>query len=288
MIPLMMEEGYRPTGWLGLLLGAKLYINFHPAAVETEELFMSSMALVERELDDRGKIGHDVSLSEGEPPKVAAFEPAPEPTPAPTPAPAPAPAPVAPAATGTPTTPARTTLVPAANEVERFPSGFQMSPMQQQRQQQASSTSVSSIASGSFAEMVAFFRDERQHLEAKVESQRQEMEVQRQAWQTKLEQHQREIEAQRQEIEQLKNQSIQARLREHQTAALQARFNALHASKLLTDDELYKLEDALIESLDGCDAGQLATSLIALSERVANESAFARHLRRKYAEQPGV
>ena len=24
MIPLMMEEGYRPTGWLGLLLGARL------------------------------------------------------------------------------------------------------------------------------------------------------------------------------------------------------------------------------------------------------------------------
>jgi hypothetical protein len=258
MIPLMMEEGYRPTGWLGLLLGAKLYINFHPAAVETEELFMNSMALVERELDDRGKhIGHDVSPSEGEPPKVVAFEPTPEP--APEPAPAPALAPVAPAATATP---ARTTLVPVANEVERFSSGFQRSSMQQQQKQQA--PSVSSITNGSFAEMVAFFRDEREHLEAKVESQRQE------------------IEAQRQEIEQLKNQSIQARLRELQTAALQARFNALHASKLLTDDELYKLEDALIESLDGCDEGQVATSLVALSERVANESAFARHLRRKY------
>ena len=33
MIPLMMEKGYCATGWLGMLLGTRIYFNFHPAAV---------------------------------------------------------------------------------------------------------------------------------------------------------------------------------------------------------------------------------------------------------------
>ena len=28
IIPLMMEENYRPDGWLGIILGSKLYMNF--------------------------------------------------------------------------------------------------------------------------------------------------------------------------------------------------------------------------------------------------------------------
>jgi hypothetical protein len=29
MITLMMETGYRPTGWLGLIMGTQLYFKFH-------------------------------------------------------------------------------------------------------------------------------------------------------------------------------------------------------------------------------------------------------------------
>ena len=28
IIPLMMEENYRPDGWLGIILGTKLWMNF--------------------------------------------------------------------------------------------------------------------------------------------------------------------------------------------------------------------------------------------------------------------
>ena len=28
IIPLMMEENYRPDGWLGIILGTKLYMHF--------------------------------------------------------------------------------------------------------------------------------------------------------------------------------------------------------------------------------------------------------------------
>ena len=55
MIPLMMEKGYRPTGWLGMLLGTRLYFSFHPKAVETDEMFMKQVDLVARALGDRGK-----------------------------------------------------------------------------------------------------------------------------------------------------------------------------------------------------------------------------------------
>lgn len=81
MLPLMMERGYKPTGWLGLLMGSRLYFEFHPAAVETDELFEKQMALVERDLGSRGKAkGRSVGrMSEGVPPRVAArsLEPSP-------------------------------------------------------------------------------------------------------------------------------------------------------------------------------------------------------------------
>ena len=84
----MMEAGYRPTGWLGLLLGSRLYFNFHDSAVKTEALFEQQIDAVERELAGRGK-----GAAEGVPP--AQTRALTKPTPTPTPAPAPTPAPTA-------------------------------------------------------------------------------------------------------------------------------------------------------------------------------------------------
>ena len=44
-----MEKSYRPTGWLGLLLGTRVYFNFHPAAIETEAAFMQQIDAVVRD-----------------------------------------------------------------------------------------------------------------------------------------------------------------------------------------------------------------------------------------------
>ena len=125
MVPLMMEKGYRPTGWLGLILGTRLWYPFYGSAVETDAGFTQQMDTVVRDIGDRGK-GGGRAVSEGVPPAasraparapapaprapprasspVPAPAPAPEPTPAPrTPAPALAPAPApAPAPTSTP------------------------------------------------------------------------------------------------------------------------------------------------------------------------------------------
>ena len=53
MIPLMMEKGYRPTGWLGLLLGTRVWYPFHPEAVETDAGFLRQVDAVTREIGDR-------------------------------------------------------------------------------------------------------------------------------------------------------------------------------------------------------------------------------------------
>ena len=95
----------------------------------------------------------------------------------------------------------------------------------------------------------------------------------------KLEQQRRETEQQRQQT---------------QVTALQSRVQALHAARLLGDEELYRLEDIIV---DGCDidgaggdsSGEggesraaVVAQMVALSERVVADGAFARQLRRKF------
>jgi len=66
--------------------------------------------------------------------------------------------------------------------------------------------------------------------------------------------------------------------------ALQSRLQSLHASKLLADEELYKLEDTIADSLEEEDAGSggQVAKLIVFSERMAGDAALARQLRRKF------
>lgn len=50
IIPLLMEGGYKPDGWLGIIKGSKLFFDFsgkYPLARKFEELV--------RELGDKGK-----------------------------------------------------------------------------------------------------------------------------------------------------------------------------------------------------------------------------------------
>ena len=96
----MMERGYRPTGWLGLILGTRLWYPFHPEAVQTDESFTRQIEATVREIGERGKV-RAVGVPEGLPPK----------SPAPAPAPAPAaarPMPATPAGAQIPTGPSQT------------------------------------------------------------------------------------------------------------------------------------------------------------------------------------
>lgn len=85
-----------------------------------------------------------------------------------------------------------------------------------------------------------------------------------------------------------KERERQQNTRRTQIAALQSRVQALHATQLLTDEELYRIEDVIA---DGCEVetssgdggdGRVA-QMLALSERMTAEGAFARQLRRKFS-----
>ena len=91
MVPLMLTEGFRPKGWLGLILGTRMWYAFWDADQDEDAAFEGRLDAVVREIGDRGKL----MLPEA----VTRFD---EPTPAPAPAPqrglAPAPAAAAAAA----------------------------------------------------------------------------------------------------------------------------------------------------------------------------------------------
>ena len=55
MIPLMMQKGYKANGWLGLILGTRLYYSFHDAEADDDAAFEKRMEAVVREIGGRGK-----------------------------------------------------------------------------------------------------------------------------------------------------------------------------------------------------------------------------------------
>ena len=70
--------------------------------------------------------------------------------------------------------------------------------------------------------------------------------------------------------------------------AFGVRLQSLHESKLLTEAELFKLEDIIADSLEeessgGGSCGEQGAKLVLLSERMVGDAALARQLRRKFA-----
>eukprot|EP01046_Picozoa_sp_COSAG06_P052451 COSAG06_NODE_8809_length_2066_cov_1.387900_1_plen_260_part_00 len=258
-----------------MLTQTRVYFNFHPAAVETDGAFIQQVDAVARELGGRGhpNTASGGRVSEGVPPGMVSLEPSP--------APAPAPAP--------PQTPA-----PAASAVVNrsgFTPSMQLSSPAPAIVQQRSTTDDASLVA------VLLEREERMH--AKADQMREEMEA-------KAEQLRQEAKAEKAELRQEMQQQMEAMreemkpaeaIPEQRLAALQARLEALHAAKLLGDDELYALEDMVADfvefeasllgvvTLDAMSGNQNASKLlklVALSERLAADGAFARQARRKY------
>ena len=288
MVPLMMQKGYRANGWLGLILGTRLYYSFAGAESDDEAAFEQRMEGLCREIGSRGQ--HQ--LSESVPTAGAA---APTRAPGPGPAPAPQPA-LAPAAAPAPA-PAPASLPPTLQPT--FSPSVQ-APGTPQPQQMLALASPG-VAQGTFSDTVAFMREERETMEVKMKEQRLEMEA-------KLEEQRREIERLRQDLfeSQVREQAARAqseRLAPHeaistaQVQALSARLAALHAARLLSDDELFGLEDCIADFVEakGSAVDVLAMPLTTISavgtvcklamvsESVAQDAMFARQLRRKFA-----
>ena len=51
----MMDDSYRAKGWLGMLLGVRLWYGFYGATLESEDAFEGKVDELCRELGERGK-----------------------------------------------------------------------------------------------------------------------------------------------------------------------------------------------------------------------------------------
>ena len=122
-------------------------------------------------------------------------------------------------------------------------------------------------------EQVKELRDHDEQVLQKVQAQRQEMDTLRAEMQAK-------VEAQREEITTIREQMLETRATAAEVIALQNRLEALSAAKLLTDDELYSVEDIIADAAEPAEDDRLAM-LLALSARMTGDGAFARQLRRK-------
>ena len=56
MIPLMLTEGFKPKGWLGLILGTRVWYGFWDADAEDDSAFEGRLDCVVREIGVRGKV----------------------------------------------------------------------------------------------------------------------------------------------------------------------------------------------------------------------------------------
>ena len=146
---------------------------------------------------------------------------------------------------------------------------------------------------GSFAEFAAVLKEQRE--EAKAERAAMESKLERQAQQAKADRAEMEakIERQRQEMERKLREAqpktaVEA-LPDEALQRLQARLLALHDAQLITEEELYVLEDTIAdcaEVMSTMPASHVAVErvlrMVALGETMKADESFARQLRRKH------
>ena len=153
---------------------------------------------------------------------------------------------------------------------------------QQERRRELSPSDRSSGLHGSFAEMIEFMREEREHTEHKLENQHAEM-------QSRLEKQHAEMLSLRLDAERQRQSAEKAMLvnrhRDRELVALQARLEALHSAKLLSDDERDAIEDIIADGSDDVtigDGSDAVSEILALSSKMVADRAFARQLRRRH------
>jgi hypothetical protein len=65
-VPLMLVDGYRPDGWLGMLMGTRLWYSFYGGTLTDMGLFEGKVEELCRELGERGRGGDDGPAALGE------------------------------------------------------------------------------------------------------------------------------------------------------------------------------------------------------------------------------
>lgn len=253
-------------------MGTRLWYALWDAEKDDDRAFESRLEPVVREIGERGKlvVPSSAMTSQG---------PSPEPSHASAQTSAPAAA-----AAAAPAPPQAT--VPALPTTSFIPS-MQQAPAATRVEAMQPSQSLEGMA-GTFAELAVFFRDERTHLEAKLERQLEEMKLQRREFEVKAEQQRQEIEKLRAMLAARPQLAIEA-IDEAQLFDLQLRLQSMAEASLLTDKELEDAEDAIVDCIEMMPVAgvtvpvvQKVTSMLLLASKVASDSVLARQLRRKF------
>ena len=247
MVPVMLEEEYRPNGWLGMLLGTRVWYPLCGESLSSEGAFESKVDELCRELGDRGQLQPvpPVATPEGVPPQTPA-------------------AATAPAAAGRVVGQSLAAIdasfgfTPSLRmEAAPSPSPSVGGTMQQAVRLQQETSSLQ-VGAGSVSDVLAFLSTRLDQADAQRREAEAKLEAKLEAW------------------------TVSAA----QLEAVQARVKQLHAAQLLSDDELHSVEDTVADCIMGMATGGMAASvviqMVGLSEKMADDSAFARQLRRKF------
>lgn len=259
-----------------------MWYPFYSCEDDDDAAFEKRVDPVAGELGERGRACSAV-VSEGVPPRASATRAPAErdsvhgPAPAPTPelAVAPAPALATPRAVAKPIV--DRSFTPS---IQRSPQAIAMQPQ---------------VTGGSFAELTMFVKEQQkllleQQTDAKREAQAERAEL-KQAMEQAKQELEVKIEEQRQRIQQLM--APQEVMLDQQIEALTGRLQSVHASELISDDELFSVEDCIADFLEvkaGCGvvtlqiinthaAAGTVHKLVVLSEGMVDDGMFARQVR---------
>ena len=124
------------------------------------------------------------------------------------------------------------------------------------------------------------------------------MEQQRMEMEAKMEQQRKEMDIQQAALKADLTAPPAAAITDEELTALQARIEGLHVTKLLTDEELFALEDLIADYVEltmsvtdrvitremiyAMPAASKLDKLVGLSAAMAGDAAFARQARRKF------
>ena len=249
-------------GWLGLLLGTRLWYSFANAEQDDEPAFQKRVDNLCRELADRG-MNEVESAAEGVPP-----------APAPAPAQTSVQAPVS-------RTVASPSFSPSPQASVPPPIATPSTKLSAEQRDSSSLTAVTLMDLSAF--MTKQLGDQREY-DAKM---RQELESQLSRQRVEVAQMQEEVQKMRDIA------SAKTCVSDGQLEQLQTRLDALHQAKLITDGEMDLLADSVADYIECRSSLNPATpelsiaaekvkKMVGLSEGMGKDAMLARQLRRKY------
>jgi hypothetical protein len=289
---LLLQSAMANTLQLGLLLGTKIWFRFYDVASLDTPAVDARIEGLAREIGERGQASTAPRVPEAIPPvhapsskRVSAavdLATAPASAPAPAPVSAPALAAVAQGATVTPRASLSTTTLRSFSPSVHVDSSVSADGLMRQEP-----LALPLLSGGGIAELTALLREERAHMKEErkiMDDKTERMQAKMDALREEVVRAQIELATQRQQLAQQSNATDG--VSEHQLEALQSRLQALRSAQLLSEDEVFCIEDLLADCIElgpGAPAAFQVQKIVQLSEKISADGSFARQVRRKFA-----